>query len=223
MELDDLKAAWRELDHKVTATHAAVRHVRADQKLDRARSALRPLTWKLGWELLEGVAAAGLLGWYLAHHYQETRFAVPGLILHALAVLYVVSAVWQMMLVRRIDYAAPVVAIQKQLADLRAVRVRTWFWVLILSPLLWVLVLIVAVKGLLGADVYAGGIPFVLSNVAFGAVFLLVAFGLARHWAAQSPASAWRNWLADGLAGGSLVRAKEHVREAARFAADEPG
>jgi hypothetical protein len=218
MTLDELKTAWRELDRKVTAAHTTVLQFQAEQKLDRARSALRPLVWKLGWELFEGIVAVVLCGWYLGHNYAETRFAVPGIVLHVLSILSVISTVWQLELVRRIDYSEPVVTIQKRLVELRALRVRTWYWVLILSPLLWILLLITTARGLLGADLYDGaGLPFVLANFGFGVAFLAVAVLVSKVWAARSPDSSWRSWMADGLAGGSLVRAREQVREAAQF------
>jgi len=221
MELDELKAAWADLDRKLAATQATVVKLQTERITDRAKSALRPLFWKLGWELLEGIVAVVLMGMYLANNFDETRFAVPGLILHSLAVLSIVSTAWQMVLAGRIDYTAPVVAIQQQLARLRAARCRAWFWVLVLSPLLWILLLIVGVRGLGGGDVYAAcGVPFVLGNLAFGAAFGLVAWLVARVWAAKQPVSAWREWLADGLAGKSLTRAKRHLREAAEFAAE---
>jgi hypothetical protein len=217
MTLDDLKTAWQDLDRKLAVTHAAVLRVQAD----RTRSALRPLAWSLTWELLQGLAAAGALGWYLAHHFAESRFAVPGLVLFALAVWSVVTIVWQCVLLRRIDYAGPVAVVHRQLAGLRLARVRFVFWVLVLCPLLWPLVLVVVAKGVLGADVYDGdGLRYVLANLGFGVAFLLAAWGVARFWAAKAPDSAWRNWLADGLAGRSLTRARQHVREAAEFQAD---
>lgn len=218
MELDDLKAAWHDLDRKLTATQAALSRLQTERTTDRTRTALRPLAWKLGWELLEGVAAAVLMGIYLGHNIDETRFAVPGLILHALAILSIISTVWQMVLLGRIDYSAPVVDIQKRLAELRAVRCRAWFWVLVLSPLLWVLLLVVAVRGVFGGDVYAAcGVPFVLWNVVFGLVFSVAVWVVAMVWAAKMPVSAWREWLRDGLGGTSLTRAKTHLREAAAF------
>ena len=221
MELDDLKTAWAELDRKLATTQAAVARLHTERTADRTRAALRPLQWKLVWELFEGIAAAVLMGMYLANNFDETRFAVPGLILHALAVLSIVATVWQMVLAARIDYTAPVLAIQQQLARLRAARCRAWFWVLVLSPLVWPLVVIVGVRGLGGGDVYAAcGVPFVLGNVAFGLVFALIVWGVARVWAAKRPVSAWREWVRDGLAGTSLTRAKKHLREAAEFAAE---
>ena len=221
MELDDLKAAWHDLDRKLTATQAALTRLQTDRTTDRTRSALRPLAWKLGWELLEGIAAAVLMGTYLAHNFDETRFAVPGLILHALAILSIIATVWQMVLLGRIDYSAPVVDIQKRLAELRAVRCRAWFRVLVLSPWLWILLLIVGVRGLGGGDVYAAcGVPFVLGNLALGVAFTLAVWVASKVWAAKAPVSALREWLRDGLAGTSLTRAKTHLREAEAFAAE---
>lgn len=221
MTLDDLKTAWAELDRKLTATQATVVRLQSERLTDRTKSALRFLPWQLTWELLEGVVAVALLGTYLANNIDETRFAVPGLILHALAILSIVSTVWQIVLLGRIDYSAPVVDIQKRLAGLRAARCRAWFWVLVLGPVVWVLLLIVGIRGLGGGDVYAAcGMPFVLGNLAFGAVFTLVVWVVAKVWAAKRPVSAWREWLRDGLAGTSLTRAKRHLREAAEFAAE---
>jgi F0F1-type ATP synthase assembly protein I len=221
MELDDLKAAWAELDRKLATTQAAVARLHAERTADRTKSALRLLPWQLVWELLEGVVAVVLVGMYLANNFGETRFAVPGLILHGLAILSIVSTVWQMVLLGRIDYSAPVVDIQRRLAALRAARCRAWFWVLVLAPLVWILLLIVGVKGLFGGDVYAAcGLPFVLANLAFGAAVGLASWVVTKVWATKRPASAWREWLRDGLAGTSLTRAKRHLREAAEFAAE---
>jgi serine/threonine-protein kinase len=220
MELDDLKAAWHDLDRKLAATQAALTRLQTDRTLDRTRSALRPLVWRLVWELLKLVAAVLLLGWYLSDNIHESRFAVPGLILHALAILAILSTVWQLVLVGRLDYSAPVVDIQKRLADLRTARCQTYFWVLALAPFIGVLILTVGVRGLFGGDLYAAvGLPFVLANVAFGVVFALVTVVVAKVWAARSPESRFRNWLVDGLVGGSLVRARKHAQEAAEFAA----
>lgn len=221
MDFDELKTAWAELDRKLAVTQAAVVRLQTERAADRTKSALRPLAWKLGWELLEGIVAVVLMGMYLANNFDETRFAVPGLILHALGVLSIISTVWQMRLLGRIDYSAPVVDIQRRLAELRAARCRAWFWVLVLSPVLWVLLLIVGIRGLGSGDVYAAcGVPFVLGNLVFGAVFTLVVWVAAKVWATRRPVSAWREWLRDGLAGTSLTRAKRHLREAAEFAAE---
>jgi hypothetical protein len=222
MTLDDLKAAWADLDRKLAVTHAAVHRMHATRALDRAKSALRPLAWKLGWELFEGVAAAVLVGLYLANHLADTRFAVPGLILHALAILSVGATVRQAVLLGRIDHSAPVVDLQKRLAGLRAFRLRVWLGVVFLGPFIWAAGVVVLPKAV-GVDVYdALGWPWVAANFAFGVVFLVAALVAARPLADRFRGSRWLSKVADDLAGRSLARATEQVRQAAAFAAPSP-
>jgi hypothetical protein len=48
MELDELKAAWRAVDSRIEAGHALNARIFKELKLERTRSALRPLWWLLG-------------------------------------------------------------------------------------------------------------------------------------------------------------------------------
>lgn len=215
MELDDLKAAWAELDRKLTATRAEVTRLHTA----RSKSTLRPLAWKLGWEVCEGATVVLLSALYLGNHPDELRFALPGVALLALGLLGLAAAVWQCELLRRIDQSAPVVDIQTRLAELRAFRLRVWLGVMFLCPLMWVLGGIVLFK-VAGVDVYtAFGWPWVAANFAFGVVFLGVAVWAAQALAARFRGSWWLTRLADGLTGRSLARAAEQARQAAEFAA----
>jgi hypothetical protein len=218
MTLDDLKTAWADLDRNLTVTQSALHQLHTTHRLDRARSALRPLVWTLAWELLQAVAAVVLLALYLAGHSAETRFALPGVVLLALAAIGFATTVWQLVAVRRLDSAAPVVDLQKRLAELRAVRLRVWLGVLFTSPLVWALGIIVLPKAV-GVDVYQGcGWPWVAANFAFGVVSLLVAVVAAHKLADRFRGSRWLTKLADDLAGRSLARATEQVKQAAEFA-----
>lgn len=222
MTLDDLKAAWADLDRKLTATQAAVHRLHTTHTLAGAKSSLRPLAWQLAWELLEGVAAAVLMGIYLANNFAETRFAVPGLILHALSILSIIATVRQVVLLRRLDYSAPVADIQARLADLRAFRLRVGLGVLLLAPFIWAAGVVVLLKAV-GVDVYdAFGWPWVAANFAFGVAFLVVAVAVVRTLADRFRGSRWLTSLADDLSGRSLARAAEHVRQAAEFTAPTP-
>jgi hypothetical protein len=218
MTLDDLKTAWADLDRKLTATQSALHQLHTTHTLDRARSALRPLAWKLVWESSQSVAAVVLLGLYLAGNFAETRFTLPGLVLLALALVDFAATVWQLVAVRRLDTAAPVVDLQKRLAELRAVRLRVWLGVLFTSPLIWALGVVVLTKAV-GVDVYeAFGWPWVAANFAFGVAFLVVAVVVAHKLVDRFRGSRWLTKLADDLAGRSLARATEQVKQAADFA-----
>ncbi len=216
MELDDLRPAWAELDRTLTATRAEVTRLHAA----RTKSTLRPLAWKLGWEVCEGAAVVLLSVLSLVNDPDELRFALPGFALLALGLLGLAAAVWQCELLRRIDHSAPVLEIQARLAGLRAFRLRVWLGVMLLCPLLWVLGVIVLFKAA-GVDVYtAFGWPWVAANFAFGVVSLGVGVWATQALAARFRGSRWLTRLADGLTGRSLARATEQARQAAEFAAE---
>ena len=112
MELDELKAAWRAVDSRIEAGHALNARIFRELKLERTRSALRPLWWLLWTELAIGLGATVLLGAFLADHWQLARLAVPAIVLDLVAVLTIASAAAQLRLLSSLDYAQPVVAIQ---------------------------------------------------------------------------------------------------------------
>src|SRR5262245_18689639 len=66
MEFDELKSAWRALETRIDAEHALTAKVVTELKLERARSALRPIWWLLSTQLAITLGAVVLLGTFLA-------------------------------------------------------------------------------------------------------------------------------------------------------------
>jgi hypothetical protein len=218
MELDDLKTAWRELDRRLDSSLALNRHVLRELKLDKTRSALRRLAGLVLFELISGVLAALLLGSFLAAHFDTARFAVPAVVLHVVALLTIVAGARQLALIGRINYSGPVVNLQHELAALRASRVRTTSWLLLLSPLLWTPLAIVAAQGLFGFDVYRGFGPlWVASNIGVGLATIPLAVWIARRYSERLGGSRFLKHLADDIAGRSLATAMGHLEEITRF------
>lgn len=224
MELDDFKAAWNAMDQRLDAVVNLQRATLKEQKLDRVRLALRGLTGTLVVELILGVAAALVVGSFLADHIQTARLAIPALVLHAVAVASIAAAAWQLSVLLRLDYSAPVVSIQRRLATLRIARGRFDRWILLLSPLLWTPLAIVAGQGILGLDVYQvlGG-RWIMSNLVFGVVAIPLLLGLARALGSTAGGSRLLASLADSIAGRSLSSAREQLDEIARFEFEEEG
>jgi len=218
MELDELKTAWRELDRRLETGQAISLRVLKELKLDKTRSALRRLASVLKFELACGVLAMVLLGMFLAKHYDTARFAVSAIALDAVALFTIVASAWQIARITGLDYSAPVVKIQHEIAELRALRVRVTRWLLLLSPLLWTPFAIVAAQGLFGFDVYqAFGPAWIWANLGFGLAFIPPAIWVARRCSERFGTSPWFSRLVDDIAGGSLASAKKEVDEIARF------
>ena len=221
MELDELKAAWHELDRRLDANQQINLQVFKDLKLDGMRTELRRLSFLLSCELLSGVLATLLLGSFLVEHLGTARFAVPAVVLHAVAVFTIGAAAWQLVRIGRLDYAGPVVTLQHALAELRSERVRMSRRLLLLAPLLWTPLAIVAAQGLFGFDVFRGfGPVWVASNLAFGLATIPLAIWASRRFAERLGGSRFVKHLADDIAGRSLVTAQVQLEKIARFEAE---
>jgi len=116
MELDDLKNAWQSLDQRLAAQQALTLSLVRNDKLGRARSALRPLFVSQWIKLAVGIAVCFLFAPFWVAHRHTLHLMVPGLLLHVFGVMYIIDAVRELGLLGGVDYTQPVLTIQKRLA-----------------------------------------------------------------------------------------------------------
>src|SRR6185295_11470783 len=129
-------------------------------------------------------------------------------VLHAFVIAQIVSVVRQIVTTRRIDYAAPLVEIQRRIETIRVSMIRATMWTFLLAPLVWTPLLIVALRGLLDVDAYqAFGASYLVANVAFGLVVIVCGLLAARRYAHQPLASPLATRLVRDLAGVNLAEA----------------
>ena len=123
-DLDALRRSWRALETKLDAQQSLHLELLTESRVDKARARLRPLL--VGQVLQAAIGVVGTLffgGFWIAHVADPTAL-VSGLLMHAWSVALVVSAVREIVLVKRIDYARPVLDIQKSLGQLQVWRTR---------------------------------------------------------------------------------------------------
>lgn len=182
MELDDLKSAWQALDRRLQQENALRLEDRRERKLDRARGNLRPLLFGVAVQALLGVGliVLGVACWQ--RNIDVPGLLLAGLVLHAFGILNVALAGMVGCLSATMDYAAPVLAIQKRLRLLLRLQVLNsnacgapW-WIM------WVLV-VVGFAGLAPGSV-AGPTPaWIWGSLAIGLV------GMVATWAWTARAS----------------------------------
>lgn len=222
MELDDMKMAWQVLDRRIERNEALQSGLRRELSIDKTRSALRRWLWLPGIELAISVLVAWLSGGFLADNWSQVLVAqagaLPALVLLILAVVGAATGVRQIVSVAIIDYAAPVMAIQCQLAMARRLRIRLTQVGLLLWLPLWPMFMAFAVQFDLGFASYRQfGFAWLGSNVGFGfALALLLVWFARRH---GESLARWRplRRLSDDIAGRQLVRAAAQMDELARF------
>ncbi|MBS0462352.1 MAG: serine/threonine protein kinase [Proteobacteria bacterium] len=218
MELDDMKAAWAQLNQRLEAQETLNFHLLRDGKLDRLRRGLRPLVWgqaiQIAWG---GLIALWGANFWIAHR-DVPHLLIAGIAVHLSGISMIVLGAAIEALIARVDYSAPVLGIQRQIAQLRTVYVRGGLAVGLPWWLLWVAFLMVALKSLAGADLFLNAPGVVWINLAFGVVGLLATLAFLR-WSRTRPGLGQK--LADYNAGRSIVRAQSLLAEIARFERDQ--
>lgn len=213
MELDDLKQAWAALDRRLARQESLRLHLFRSDVLDKARRGLRPLYWGQVVQILFGVGMI-VLGVALWTSHRDTwALLVTGLIVHAHGVITIICSGLVLGYMSRIDYAAPVLAIQQRFGTLRRIYGLTSTVVNHPWWLMWLFVMI-AIFGLVGVNMYAVAPVFVWICMAAGIA------GLLGTWV-------WHRWrhgrvgahhlYGENAACGSLRRAQKMLDEVARF------
>ena len=216
MELDEMKLAWQSLDRRLERQEALNWQIFRDRQGDRLRRGLRPLVWGQLAQLVLGVAVTvwGIGFWH--SHLGIWQAVACGIAMQAFGTLTVIFTARVLGMVHAIDYAAPVLEIQRRIARLRAWRVKVEGPVFaVLGSLIWIPALLMLSQygmdragltwdrapGVLLWAVLSGGVS--LGVVGLGYV-LLRRFGR------------WR-WMQDSFAGQSVVRTQAMLDEIERF------
>lgn len=214
-ELDDLKTAWQTLNRNLERQHTLALHQFKESKLKRLRSGLRPLVIGQIIQIICGAILSILGGSFWFDHIGVAHLMFYGISLHAYGIMLIVFAARDLFLIQRLDYAAPVLALQKQIADLRNWHVRAGIWFGITGCFIWIpLMLMIFYK--LGADVWMRkpGVVgwFVLSGfICLGVMCAIVV------WSRRPGSEKFAKNLKDNSAGRSVSRAQKVLDEIARF------
>ncbi len=218
MELDDFKSAWEALNQKLDRQTALNLQLLRESRAERARHGLRPLVWGQAIQILLGALLVLVSVGFWTNHRQEPHLLITGLFFHAYGLVLVGFGIRIQVLIHRIDFGAPVLRIQTQLAYLRRFYVVGGLWLGLPWLLLWIPFTVMVFMGLFGVDLVLRLPPvlgsWVMWNVIAGAAGLFLTL-LFLKWAQGRPALARK--LEDAAAGTSLNRARRMLQEISSF------
>jgi len=222
MELEDLQRLWQDHDRRLDASlRLNTRRLRGSV-LGKAETALSRLARWLRLELLLDLAIALWLGSFIADHVAAARFLVPAVGLQLCVLALLAACIRQLAAIGKVDYGAPIVAIQQRLESLRRERLRAVKLTLLVSPLLWIPLLIVTCEAMFQLDVYATfSTAWLVANLLAGLALIPAMSWISKRYADRMERSPLARRLMRDLAGRNLAAAAGFLRSLAEFVAED--
>lgn len=221
MELDELRLAWQDMGRQLERQQELQWELLRGHRLDRVRSHLRPLAWGQVLQVLFGIALVvlGIACW--SRNTGNTTLFTTGIAVHVFGVVNIVLAGITLGRIRRIDYAAPVLSIQKRSERL----LRTYLFNGKVCGLGWWLMWLpvtLAVAGLARIDLTVQAPAYVWSGLAVSVVGLVATWAFLRRAEARYRATAATSGegkpLGDGADG--IRRGQRLLADLERFGRD---
>lgn len=183
----------------------------------RLRFALVPYALWLGLEIALGIVAVGLVALLGVRHLGEVRYLLLAGAVLVFALAITAACVHLFVRITRLDYGAPVAALQRDIVRTKLVAFRAGKWALLGGIVLWLPVALLLFE-------LATGVPalakvdgaWLLANVVFGLLLLGVGQWLARRHVERAdgaPLRPWAQCCVDALAGRALQSASALLAE----------
>ncbi len=219
MELDDLKGAWQLLDQNLERLYALELQGMREIKLGKVRQHLRFLTLGRVIQLLAGVVMAIVMGDFWLSHLDQPHLLICGVLMHVYAIMLIISSAREFYLINAIDYAAPVVTIQRRLAELRQWHLVEAYVFGLTGCFVWVPMVLIAFEILFGADIYLFA-PTVVWYFIASTLLLMLGAAAVWSWLRRPGRAGIARRLKDHFVGKTVVRAESVLGELSRFEQD---
>ena len=215
MDLNQLKSTWQTLEKALERGNRLSVAMLRQQKLDAVDKSLRPLKLNQAFQISMGVffiVLAGIL-------WETKPTAIPvilsGVLVQAYGIGCVMTAGIVFSALNRIDYAAPVVEMQRGIARVRrayglCVLVAGLSWWFLWIPLLMLL------AGLAHVDLYGRAPSVIWIGTAIGFIGLLGMYGLYVY-SQKSSNMRFRQSIESATFGRSLQNALQQLEEVRKF------
>lgn len=218
MELDEMKQAWVRMEIRQEGMEKLLRQDFHDRRMEKSRASMRRTLWWLGLQVVAWVCFVVWVATFWVAHRHTPHLLLIGLLLH----LYGIAGIWScatqwFLLARVYQFDAPVLVLQRRMAQLRRFRVYSTLALGLPWWCLWLLVPLVALMDLSGVDLYAAGAGWFWANMAAGLVGIGISVWLARRFAGCPIRSPFLQRIVDDMSGRNLLNASRQLDVIARF------
>lgn len=218
MEIDEIKSMWKNYDEKLERSWQLNLKLLRNSNLDKAKSKLRSIlllnVFTLG---LSFLLQFGLLS-FIWQHSESLHYVCAAAILICWLGLVSYSAIQQLKMILEMDYAAPVLQIQKRLLILRLAILKYFRLTVLIIPL-YIAFMIVGFELIMGFDIYTFANPnWWWSQVILSiGVFFPLTLWLYKKLSPKHIDKVWVGKLIGGSGGKQIVDALELLQEIKTF------
>jgi hypothetical protein len=217
MELDELKDAMRALEQRVARESRLNLEARQEHVELRAHRSLWPVYLQAAALVAIGVLLTLVVGPFWVSNLDQPHLLVAGVIVHVYAVAMIARGTRMLTLLWTMDFSAPVLVVQEQLARVRLAYIRGGLVIGLPWWFLWLPVAMV-LFAMQGYDLYANTSPaWFVGNLVVGVVGMLATLWFSRAlW--YRPDNAARARALEGEWGGRrLLNVQRFLDELAAF------
>lgn len=217
MELDDMKLAWQAVEQRLDTQMAFSQRLWREHRLDKLRHGLRPLRWGQAAQIVFGFFMMLWGASFWATHLHVMHAFWCGVVVQAFGMAMIVLAIRLLLLAQAIDFAAPVLDIQRRLASMRVWRVKVEAPLMVLmGSFIWIPIILMLIQrdwDRLGYDYWdrlPGLVPWLALNGLVALVLVLLVYWLMKK-------AGRARWLENNFAGSAIRRAQAELDEIIRF------
>lgn len=218
MNLDDIKNQWSAFDKKLDNSIKLNTLLLKEVSLNKTSSYLRRLSVPIYIELILSFFVLLILGNFIWNNLQEIKFLIPAISLDLFIIFLVHSSIKQLIEINSIDFSEPIITNQKKLESLKVRRINETKMVFLVSPLLWVPLLIVVVRAITGLDPYAiFSASWLVGNLLFGLAVIPLVLWVSKRYSHKFESSPFLQSIMNDIAGRSLNEAIGFLDKLAKF------
>ncbi len=222
MQLDDLKEAWAAHGALLERGVAIQERLLREMELRKVRHAMAPYALWRGLEAGLGIALLVVVMPVLAAHIFEPRYLVAGGSVALLAAGIAAVSMYLLVNGLKLDFAGPVMAIQREIERLRLVEYGAMKWAVLGGVVVWLPAALILFEASTGIDALGrANVAWLIMNLVFGLVVLVLGQALSRRYVERPGLGPWARRIMDAVSGKSLRTAARHLAELSKFEREE--
>jgi hypothetical protein len=217
-DLDAFQRIWAEQDAKLNDMLRLNTNLLQAAALNRARPAFQRLERRQWAAVVIWAMILLALGGFAADHRAEPVLCLSAILAAGYTIWMLSASLRLAIMLRSLDFAAPVACLLDQAAAVRVHRINQTRWGVLSGSAVWAPFFVVVCQGVFNVEITA--VPWLAANIILGLGLIPLWQIVARRFGGSMARSPAVQRLVDDIAGRTLNEATQALRDLAVFKAD---